>query len=72
MALIGWATRGEYWIFAVVLYGFLAGCVELVVFLCLLAMPKTRRWGRPFLQGLGLSAGLAAVGLGGPCFTSLY
>ena len=67
LALIGWASKGEYWFISVVIYGFLVGCVELVVFLSLLATRETRRWGRVLLQGLGLSAGLALVILGGLC-----
>jgi hypothetical protein len=67
LALIGWATRGEYWSVWVVICGFLICCVELVVFLSLLATRETRRWGRALLQGLGLFAGLAVVILGGLC-----
>ena len=70
MALIGWASReGEYgFIPAVVVYGFLICCVELVVFFSLRAASGTRHWGHALLQGLALFVGLAVVVLGGLCF----
>jgi len=70
LALIGWASReGEYgFIPAVVVYGFLICCVELVVFFSLRATSGTRDWGHALLQGLALFVGLAVVVLGGLCF----
>jgi hypothetical protein len=70
LALIGWASRGgEYgFIPAVVVYGFLICCVELVVFFSLRATLETRHWGRALLRGLALFVGLAIIVLGGLCF----
>ncbi len=68
LAVLLWqGEQGQYWLAGPVIGLFMICCAELVIGLVLLIPWRSRRWGRDLLQGLGLSAGLALLVLGGLC-----
>jgi hypothetical protein len=64
----GSPSQQQYWIFGPASFALMICLGEFFIVILLKIPQETRRWGSVLLQGIGLSAGLAVIVLGGLCF----